>query len=166
MRKLIPYILFALFSETLNAQETKTPIDITSVSTVDRTVKTFYNVISGEIGKKRHWEQFKYLFTPDAKLIAAGKDTDREPKIPYMKRDDYIKDAGKWLERDGFFEKEIHRTTSSFENMAEVFSTYGCYYKITDKMPFMRGINSILLWNDGKRWWIVNLYWTQEAYDK
>jgi len=165
MRKLIPYILFALFSVTLNAQETKTPIDITSVSTVDRTVKTFYNVISGEIGKKRHWEQFKYLFTPDAKLIAAGKDTDREPKITYMKPDDYIKNSGKWLESNGFFEKEIHRTTNTFGNMAEVFSTYECYYNITDKKPFMRGINSIQLWNDGKRWWIVNLYWTQETYD-
>jgi hypothetical protein len=26
----------------------------------------------------------------------------------------------------------------------------------------MRGINSIQLLNDGKRWWIVNIYWTQE----
>jgi hypothetical protein len=27
--------------------------------------------------------------------------------------------------------------------------------------PFMRGINSIQLFNDGKRWWIVNIYWQQ-----
>jgi hypothetical protein len=27
----------------------------------------------------------------------------------------------------------------------------------------MRGINSIQLLNDGKRWWIVNIYWMQES---
>jgi hypothetical protein len=27
----------------------------------------------------------------------------------------------------------------------------------------MRGINSIQLFNDGKRWWIVNIYWQQES---
>jgi hypothetical protein len=27
----------------------------------------------------------------------------------------------------------------------------------------MRGINSIQLFNDGKRWWIVNVYWSQET---
>jgi hypothetical protein len=26
----------------------------------------------------------------------------------------------------------------------------------------MRGINSIQLFNDGKRWWIVSIYWQQE----
>ena len=165
MKKVLLFIFVMLFWATSNAQENKTPIDITSVSTIDRTVKTFYNVISGEIGKKRHWEQFKYLFAPDAKLIAAGKDTDREAKITYMKPEDYIKNSGKWLESNGFFEKEIHRTVNTFGNMAQVFSTYESFYNITDKKPFMRGINSIQLWNDGKRWWIVNLYWTNETRD-
>jgi hypothetical protein len=27
----------------------------------------------------------------------------------------------------------------------------------------MRGINSIQLFNDGNRWWIVNIYWQQES---
>jgi len=165
MKKIASLILITFISVSLNAQETKTPIDITSVLTVDNTVKTLYNVISGEIGKKRHWEQFKYLFAPDAKLIAAGKDAENKSKITYMKPDDYIKNSGKWLETNGFFEKEIHRTVNTFGNMAEVFSTYECFYSITDKKPFMRGINSIQLWNDGKRWWIVNLYWTQETRD-
>jgi hypothetical protein len=163
MKQIISFILLIFFTVSLNAQETKTPVDITTVLTVDNTVKTLYNVISGEIGKKRHWEQFKYLFTPDAKLIAAGKDADGNNKITYMKPDDYIKNSGKWLETNGFFEKEIHRTVNTFGNMVEVFSTYECFYNVTDKKPFMRGINSIQLWNDGKRWWIVNLYWTQET---
>ena len=163
MKRLLSLIWILLFTVSLTAQETKTPIDISSVLTVDSTIKTLYNVLSGEIGKKRNWEQFKYLFSPDAKLIAAGKDAEGKSKISYMKPDDYIKNSGKWLETNGFFEKEIHRTENTFGNMAEVFSTYECFYNITDKKPFMRGINSIQLWNDGQRWWIVNLYWTQET---
>lgn len=165
MKPFISLILIVFFTATLNAQEkkTKNPIDSTSVLTIDSTIKTLYNVISGEIGKKRKWEQFKYLFNPNAKLIAAGKDANRESKITYMKPDEYIKNSGKWLETNGFFEKEIHRTVNTFGNMAQVFSTYECFYNITDKKPFMRGINSIQLWNDGTRWWIVNLYWNQET---
>jgi len=30
-------------------------------------------------------------------------------------------------------------------------------------VPFMRGINSIQLLNDDNRWWIINIYWTQES---
>ncbi|MDO5968853.1 hypothetical protein Q4Q35_03455 [Flavivirga aquimarina] len=32
--------------------------------------------------------------------------------------------------------------------------------------PFMRGINSIQLLNDGDRWWVINIYWTQETEAK
>ncbi|PKQ46308.1 hypothetical protein [Confluentibacter flavum] len=167
MKSSISLLLIIFFVFSLNAQEkeVKNPIDTTSVLTLDKTIKTLYNVISGESGKKRHWEQFKFLFKSDAKLIAAGKDVNGETKISYMKPDDYIKNSGKWLETNGFFEKEIHRTVNTFGNMAQVFSTYECFYNIKDKKPFMRGINSIQLWNDGKRWWIINLYWSQETRD-
>jgi hypothetical protein len=30
----------------------------------------------------------------------------------------------------------------------------------------MRGINSIQLLNDGERWWVINIYWTQESDEK
>ena len=31
-----------------------------------------------------------------------------------------------------------------------------------DARPFQRGINSIQLMNDGKRWWIVTVFWQGE----
>lgn len=163
MKKTVLFLWIIFFTVTVNAQEKKTPIDINSVLTIDNTIKTLYNVVSGEVGKKRHWEQFKFLFHPDAKLIAAGKDVNKKTKITYMKPDDYIKNSDKWLETNGFFEKEIYRTVNTFGNIAEAFSTYESFYNITDKKPFMRGINSIQLWHDGKRWWIINLFWTQET---
>ena len=67
------------------------------------------------------------------------------------------------LVENGFFEKEINRVTNTFGNITQVFSTYESFRSESDEKPFMRGINSIQLLNDGDRWWIINIYWTQES---
>ena len=69
------------------------------------------------------------------------------------------------LEEQGVFEKEIARRTETFGNIAHVFSTYEVRRKAEDKEPFIRGINSIQLMNDGKRWWIVTVFWEAERPD-
>ncbi|MBT8270615.1 MAG: hypothetical protein KJO25_01085, partial [Bacteroidia bacterium] len=80
----------------------------------------------------------------------------------FMTPDDYVEGAAKWLLDNGFFEREIHRVTQSFGSLTHVFSTYEAFRSDKDEKPFMRGINSIQLMNDGERWWIINIYWTQE----
>ena len=138
-------------------------IDSSVVQSLNGTIKALYDVISGEKGQKRDWRLFKYLFKPDAKLIPAGKDKYGDLKVNYMSPDDYIKSSGKWLVKNGFHEKEISRRVNTFGNITHVFSTYESYYSKEDEEPFMRGINSIQLLNDGNRWWILNIYWTQES---
>ena len=135
------------------------------VKTLDSTLKSLYGVISGEKGEARDWDFFRYLFKPDAKLIPSGKNKAGEVGCRYMTTDDYIKSSGKWLVENGFFEKEIFRKTETFGNITQVFSTYESFHSESDKAPFMRGINSIQLLNDGNRWWIVNIYWTQETQE-
>jgi len=133
------------------------------VQTIDSTIETLYAVISGEKDAERNWKLFKYLFQPGAKLIPSGKNSEGLHLVNYLSPNDYIKKSEKWLMKKGFFEKEIHRTTNTFGNIAHVFSTYEAYNSHTDETPFMRGINSIQLLNDEQRWWIVNIYWTQET---
>jgi len=103
------------------------------------------------------------LFHPDAKLIPTGDSRDGGIAATYMSAQDYIKQAGPWLIANGFFEKEIHRVTNTFGNITQVFSTYESFKSEADQAPFMRGINSIQLLNDGERWWIINIYWMQES---
>lgn len=138
-------------------------VDSSVVLSLDSTIKSLYDVISGEKGEKRNWGQFKLLFTPEAKLIPAGKDKYQDLKINYLSPEDYIKNSGKWLVKNGFHEKEISRRVTTFGNIAHVFSTYESFYSKEDTAPFMRGINSIQLFNDGERWWIVNILWTNET---
>ncbi|MDN3493991.1 hypothetical protein [Winogradskyella bathintestinalis] len=157
--KKITYIIFFL-SLGLVAQDNK---DYTNkVATIDSTIATLYSVISGDKGESRNWELFKHLFRQDAKLIPIGE-KEGKTTVRYMSADDYKKTAGTWLVENGFHEVEINRETQVFGNLAHVFSTYESYKTKDDDHPFMRGINSIQLFNDGKRWWILNLYWQQES---
>ena len=57
----------------------------------------------------------------------------------------------------------MENKVDTFGNITQVFSTYESYRSKKDKDPFMRGINSIQLLNDGNRWWIINIYWVQES---
>ena len=59
--------------------------------------------------------------------------------------------------------KRFLRRVEYFGSIAHVFSSYESFHTETDEEPFMRGINSIQLLNDGNRWWIVNIYWSQES---
>ena len=134
-----------------------------NVSTLDNTIKTLYSVISGDKGEERNWELFKYLFHPDAKLIPTGTNKQGETNARYMTPEDYINSSGKWLVENGFHELEINRKTDTFGNITQIFSSYESYRNKSDTVPFMRGINSIQLLNDGKRWWIINIFWMQES---
>ena len=166
MKKLIfCTTLLCIFALKTNAQ---TPIEMYTekVESMDSTLSTLYAVISGEKGEARDWELFKFLFHPDAKLIPSGKNEAGVYAVRYMSPEDYVQGSGKWLVENGFFEKEIHRSVHAFGNISQVFSTYESFRSEADTAPFMRGINSIQLLNDGKRWWIINIYWTQESEEK
>ncbi|WP_179339074.1 hypothetical protein [Winogradskyella ludwigii] len=154
-------IILFLFTLGLNAQEEKDYSK--NVATLDSTIATLYAVISGDKGEERNWDLFKHLFKKDAKLIPTGKNQKKEITVRYMSTEDYITTSGQWLVENGFHELEIKRETQTFGNITHVFSTYETYNSKADEKPFMRGINSIQLFNDGKRWWIVNLYWMQES---
>ncbi|MGB9109115.1 MAG: hypothetical protein WCC39_10565, partial [Telluria sp.] len=60
------------------------------------------------------------------------------------------------------FEREAARSTETFGQIVHVFSTYESRHAADDAKPFQRGINSIQLYHDGKRWWVVNVLWRAE----
>ena len=62
----------------------------------------------------------------------------------------------------GFFEREIAQTSDTFGGVTHRFSTYDSKRTAQDAQPFARGINSIQLLNDGRRWWVVTIYWDSE----
>ena len=164
MKKTIFVLLISLLAiNTAMAQDVKdaNPAD---VSSIDGIMKAVYDVISGEAGQKRDWDRMRSLFYKDARLIPSGKNPQTgvvgARALPV---DDYIKRNEPFFAREGFFEREIARRTEVYGNIAHVFSTYESLHNLSDKKPFARGINSFQLLNDGKRWWVVSIFWQGET---
>jgi hypothetical protein len=132
------------------------------VQTEDGIVEALYSVISGPAGQKRDWDRMRFLFSPEAHLVAVGhRKNGTVYRIP-MTVDGYVQQSGPYLETRGFFEREVARRRENFGGLTELWSTYESREKLDDKKPFERGVNSIQLVNDGKRWWIVSLAWQGE----
>lgn len=135
------------------------------VESIDAIIAAAYDVISGPAERKRDWDRERSLFIPGARLIPTAKvagrnDVDLEPLV--LDVEGYIERVEPLL-TTGFYEKEIARKTEQFGNIAQVFSTYESRHGLDDPEPFMRGINSIQLFYDGTRWWIVSIYWQHES---
>jgi hypothetical protein len=131
------------------------------VASMDSIIAALYDVISGPPGA-RNWDRFRSLFAPGARLIANGVRPTGEVVSRVMTPDDYAQRNGPFFEKNGFFERESARRIEAFGNIAHLFSTYESRHAREDAKPFQRGINSIQLVNDGKRWWIMTVFWQGE----
>ena len=136
------------------------------VASIDAIINASYDVISGPKGQQRDWDRERSLFISGARLIptaavAGVADADLSPLV--LDVDAYIARVEPLFARDGFYEKEVARRTEQFGHIAHVWSTYESRHHQDDPEPFMRGINSIQLFNDGTRWWIVSIYWQHES---
>jgi hypothetical protein len=134
------------------------------VASIDSIIKAAYDGISGPAGKKRDWDRERSLYYPGARLIPTAKPGANDSLAPQILNiEGFIARVEPYFVEHGFFEKEIARHTEQFGHIAHVWSTYESRHSEDDPEPFMRGINSIQLFNDGNRWWIVNIYWQQES---
>ena len=135
------------------------------VASVDAILTALYDVISGPAGQARNWDRMRSLFIPGARLIPTSKRADGTITNRVLTVDDYVTQIGPNLERSGFFEREIGRKTETFGNITHAFSAYDSKRTLADAQPFSRGINSIQLLNDGKRWYVVTIFWDSERPD-
>jgi hypothetical protein len=137
------------------------------VKSMDAILAAVYDTISGPAGG-RDWDRLRSLFLADARLIACGKapqgqDQDKPAiRARVLTVGEYIKLVEPRAKAEGFFEREIARRVDRFGAVAQVFSTYELRHAAADPEPFVRGINSIQLFFDGTRWWVVTIFWDSE----
>lgn len=136
------------------------PEDVKSVESI---LAALYDVISGPAGE-RDWNRFRSLFIPTAHLTSTGKAPDGSVRVRPNSVDDYASGAGGYFLKNGFFESPIVNRIQIYGNVAQVFSSYESRHA-AGEAPFARGINSIQLLNDGKRWWIASIIWDSERPD-
>ena len=136
------------------------PADVASPEAI---VTALYDVISGDAGVERDWDRFRSLFHPTARLMPSGVNREGVGVARSITPEEYIERSGPVLTRDGFHEREIARKAERFGHMVHVWSTYDSVRSLSDPAPFMRGINSIQLFHDGSRWWVLSVYWLAES---
>ncbi|MCB1023951.1 MAG: nuclear transport factor 2 family protein, partial [Acidobacteria bacterium] len=150
-------------NDVINTEKKSADANPEDVRSIDAILKATYAAISGDVGKARDWDRFNSLFLPNARLIPTGKNMQTGViSARTMSPQDYIDGSGKFLMDSGFTEKEIARTVNIFGNIAQVFSTYEGVFMQNGKQAKIRGINSFQLMHDGKRWWVVTIFWTAE----
>ena len=133
------------------------------VESIDAIMAALYGVISGPAGE-RDWDRFRSLFLPEARMGAVRKKPDGSFTASTFTAEGYVQRAGSYFKEHAFFESELSRKTEQFGQEAHVFSTYESRNAAGEK-PFARGINSLQLFNDGKRWYVVSIFWDEERPD-
>lgn len=158
---LIVFLFSCLMTNAQEAAENKYPLKA-DVETIDGIINAYYEVISGPGGQPRDWERDKSLHHPDALISVTGKDKNNKPFIMALSLSDYHKSFG--VPKEGFWEYEIKREMQEFGNITHVWTTYESKQEKNGPVT-ARGINSIQLYYDGNRWWILSWMFDSERAD-
>lgn len=149
-------------AQTASPAAAAAPVEQPGPATLDALMADLYAVLSGPAGP-RDWARFNALFFPGAVLIPSGQRADGAARARIVDTAGYIADNAPHFLADGFYERETGRTVRSYGPLSQVTSAYEARHAPDDAEPFLRGINSIVAFNDGKRWWLMTLGWTHET---
>jgi hypothetical protein len=134
------------------------------VSTLDGIMKAYYDVVTVKKGEKVSYERDSLLHIANAHVGSGYVNKAGKPGFAYMTLKEYHRRSDDMLSRDGFDEKEISRKVEHFGSIYHVFSTYESR-NIAGGPVIERGINSIELFNDGTRFWILAWFYDGERKD-
>jgi hypothetical protein len=99
---------------------------------IETLVPAIYACISGAAGAPRDWDRFRALHRPDSRSLRTVIDADGKPRA------------------------------ESFGQVAHVWSRYDARPAPDSPVLLKRGANSIQLFHDGERWWVVGTIWDNE----
>jgi len=156
MKRIIVPALFLTISNLTMAQKDYSA----DVKSADAIIAALYDVISGDPNTSRDWDRFKNLFKPEARLIPTRKSDKSELTIKSLTPDEYVQLFSSRIST-GFFERELHHKIETYGTLVHIFSTYETKEK-KDGPVTNRGINSIQLFYDGTRYYVVTIFWCAE----
>lgn len=131
------------------------------VATLDGLMKAYYDVVSGPAHTPRNTERDLSLHHAGAQLVAP----DRDEKGQWVLRRLGVREFHEWSKpvyEPGFYEREIHREVQTYGRLSHVWSTYETR-ETPDGPVVARGINSIQVYYDGDRYWILAETWDSES---
>jgi len=157
----IGVLLSVLAAPALQAQTpAANPAD---VATIPALVRAFYEVISGPAGAPRDWRRDSTLYSEGATFVAMDV-KDGKPVYAILTAEEYRRKTNASFVKNGFFETEIGARIERFGNVAQVRSVYETRRAATGPLDG-RGVNYLMVFWDGTRWWITGAVWDDERPD-
>ena len=157
MKRFIIIVALFIISEQKNFAQNE---DSLNVNSIDAVIENLYTSISGPVGKDRDWNTFRSLFADEARMYIASPIKDSGTVLRVITPEQYIEHNKTRLADVAFTEKEIHRITDGYGAITHVFSTYESHFINTNnEEETVRGINSIQLFFDGNRYYILTICW-------
>jgi hypothetical protein len=157
--RLLPALLILLSCMHSSAQVLTKYGD--NVSTLDGIMKAYYDVVTIKKGEKISYERDSLLHIAGALAGNVIVDKDNRMTLSYNTLKDWHKKSDPFVEKTGFYETEIGRKVEKFGGIYHVWSTYESRYEAAGKI-IDRGINSIELYFDGSRFWIITWVFDSE----
>jgi hypothetical protein len=128
------------------------------VGTLDGIIKAYYDVVTVKKGEKVSYERDSLLHIQGVRVGSAGIDAKGMPVLHYTSLKEYHRESDAYMEKNGFYERETSRTVQSIRNIYHVWSAYESRYEAGGKV-IAQGVNSIELYYDGKRYWILGWFY-------
>jgi hypothetical protein len=129
------------------------PAGPADVGTIDGLMKAFYEVVSGPPGGRSDLQRDRSLHHDEAWIAIAGADAAGAPFVNVMTLDEFHGDNAP--RQAGFWEWETDRVERRSGNMVSVWSSYASS-ETENGEPHTVGVNTLTLFWDGSRWWIMN----------
>lgn len=132
------------------------------VASIDGLMRAFYEVVNVAPDAPRQWGRDRTLYSPWTRFVATSSDAKGQPQVDVWSHQQLV-DETEPLVRRGFREREIHRRTTRYGHIAHIDSTYETELDGPGGTQRSRGVNSLELYFDGKRWWIASVMWMSES---
>ncbi len=153
-------LLVALLATSAQAQ-TPSVARADDVTTLDGIMKAYYDVVSGPAGSLPDVARDQRLHHPSAQVTLLDRKADGTATVNVTTLAGYYQRGGTGPRTRAFYEREISRETQRIGALVHVWSTYE-YSEAPAGPPAGRGINSIQMYFDGQRWWILGWVYDDE----
>jgi hypothetical protein len=134
--------------------------DPADVGTLLGILHAWYDVINGPPGAPRQWRRDSTLYTAEATFVSM-EEHDGKPEATIYTPEQYRQAVNASFVEKGFYETEIGSRVERFGNLAQVRSVYETRRTMEGPVT-ARGVNYILLYWDGTRWWVTGAVWEDE----
>ncbi len=135
------------------------------VTTLDGIMRAFYEVVNIAPDGPRQWSRDRTLYSPWIRFVATGNSsTTGRTEVQVLDHQQLVEETEPLI-KQGFREREIHRSTRSYGHITHIDSTYETEFGLGAKAKKSRGVNSVELYFDGQRWWIASVMWMSEDKD-